>query len=347
MKILVAGGAGFIGSHVAKRLKAEGHYLVVADIQRNIYIPEDQICDEFHLHDLRSLENCLKSCEGCEWVFNLAADMGGMGFIQSNNASILYNNVMISFNMAEAARRQGVKRFFYTSSACVYPEHKQLDPENPGLREEDAWPAHPQDAYGLEKLVTEELCLHYGKEYDMEFRITRFHNIYGPNGTWRGGREKSPAAFCRKALVSETDLEMWGDGEQTRSFCFIDDAVEGVLRLMRSDYIKPLNIGSDEMISMNDMAKICLGYAGKPDLPVRHIPGPEGVRGRNSNNDRIKEVLGWTPEITVREGLRRTIDWIRGEIEKEKTAGTETDYSKSTIVAPRKPTDEFAVVKSD
>jgi len=341
MRILVAGGAGFIGSHLARRLKKEGHEVVIADIQKNIYFPTEEICHEYLNLDLRELNNCLQATKNCEWVFNLAADMGGMGFIQSNHGVILYNNTMISFNMMEAARRNGVKRFFYSSSACIYPENKQVDPQNPGLKEDDAWPAQPQDAYGLEKLVSEELVLHYEKDFGIEVRVGRFHNIYGPQGTWKGGREKAPAAFLRKALVSTTDFEVWGDGHQTRSFCYVDDCVEGVLRLMRSTYNKPINIGSEEMISMNDMAKAALRAAGK-DLPLRHIPGPEGVRGRNSNNDRIREVLGWCPQIALEEGLKRTVVWIREQIEAEKAAGVDiSQYSSSKVVALRAPTDEF------
>jgi GDP-D-mannose 3',5'-epimerase len=208
------------------------------------------------------------------------------------------------------------------------------------LKEVDAWPAQPQDAYGLEKLVTEELAMHYQKDFGIEVRIARFHNIYGPQGTWKGGREKAPAAFCRKALVSETEFEMWGNGLQTRSFCYIDDCVEGILRIMRSDYSKPLNLGSDEMVSMNEMAKLALGFAGK-DIPVKHIPGPEGVRGRNSDNTLIQEVLGWAPSISLATGLKRTCDWIKTQIEVERSSGKVIDYSHSTVVAPRNPTDEF------
>jgi len=340
MKVCVTGAGGVIGSHVAKRLKEEGHYVVAADWTDNLYFQHEQFCDEFLLVDLRQYENCLKATNGCEWVFNFAADMGGMGFIQSNHSVILYNNTLISFQMLEASRINGVKRFFYSSSACIYPENKQLESDNPGLKEADAWPAQPQDAYGLEKLVTEELCMHYQKDFRIEVRITRFHNIYGPQGTWKGGREKAPAAFCRKALTSETEFEMWGDGLQTRSFCFIDDCVEGVLRLMRSDYSKPLNIGSDEMVSMNEMAKLALGFCGKGHLPIKHIPGPEGVRGRNSNNDLIRQVLGWAPSISLAEGLRRTSEWIRAQIEKDKAAGVDPKtYSQSHVVQCRAPTD--------
>jgi len=339
MRVCVAGGAGFIGSHTAKRLKSEGHYVVVADWRRNLYFDEKEFCDEFHLVDLRELENCLKVTKDCDMVLNYAADMGGMGFIQSNHSVILYNNTMISFHMLEASRRNNVKKFFYASSACVYAEDKQLDTENPGLKESDAWPASPQDAYGLEKLVTEELCMHYAKEFPIQVRVARFHNIYGPHGTWKGGREKAPAAFCRKAIVSEQEFEMWGDGKQTRSFCFIDDCVEGVLRLMNSDFAKPINLGSEEMVSMNEMAEIVLGFANKK-IPLKHIPGPEGVRGRNSNNDLIRQVLGWAPSISLREGLQKTFTWINQQIENERQQGISNDYSTSKVVAARKPDDD-------
>jgi len=341
MRICVGGAGGFIGSHVAKRLKEEGHFVIAADILDNPYFKHEQFCNEFHQVDLRERENCLKVTKGCDWVFNFAADMGGMGFIQSNHSVILFNNTMISFNMLESSRINNVKRFFYASSACIYPEHKQLDVDNPGLRESDAWPALPQDAYGLEKLVTEELCMHYQKDFGIQVRITRFHNIYGPQGTWKGGREKSPAAFCRKALTCTSEFEMWGDGKQTRSFCFIDDCVEGVLRLMRSDYSKPLNIGSDEMVSMNEMAHLALSFAGKENVAIKHIPGPEGVRGRNSNNDLIKEVLGWAPGIKLAEGLKRTGVWITQQIEADKQKGIDpSTYAVSHVVSCRSPTDK-------
>jgi GDP-D-mannose 3',5'-epimerase len=265
-------------------------------------------------------------------VYSLAADMGGMGFIQSNHSVLFYNNTMISFNMVEAARACGVTRFFYSSSACIYPEHIQEDPENPGLRESDAWPAKPQDAYGLEKLVTEELAMHYGKDFGMEVRIARFHNIYGTHGTWKGGREKAPAALSRKVCVSD-EIELWGDGLQTRSFCYIDDCVEGILRIMFSDYKLPLNLGSDEIISMKDMVYLCADIAGKKDkVTIRLKEGPVGVRGRNSENSLIKKVLGWAPCISLRDGVTKTLNYIRDEIEKEKTAGVDVSvYGSSTI----------------
>jgi len=344
-RILVTGGGGFIGSHVAKRLKDEGHWIRIADWKLNEFFEEKDFCDQFLKVDLRDMEACLKSCEGVEWVFCFAADMGGMGFIQSNHSTILYNNTMISFNMVEAARRCGVKRFFYSSSACIYPEHKQLDTENPGLKEADAWPAAPQDAYGLEKIATEELCKYYQKDFGIEFRIGRFHNIYGPQGTWKGGREKAPAAFCRKArcATSASGLEMWGDGMQTRSFCYIDDCVEGVLRLFRSDVREPLNIGSDEMVSMIDMGNMALTLAKKKDtVKIKHIPGPEGVRGRNSDNTLIKEKLGWAPGICLQEGLARTFKWIDTQVSAEEASGVDVTASYASSKVDQNTTPEDA-----
>lgn len=337
-RVLVTGGGGFIGSHLARRLKKEGHYVRIADWKRDHYFEEKEICDEFLDLDLRDLANCMKASEGVEWVFDLAADMGGMGFIQSNHSVILYNNTMISFNLVEAARRCGVKRFFYSSSACIYPEHKQLDTDNPGLKEDDAWPANPQDAYGLEKLVAEELCKHYMKDFQIEFRVARFHNIYGPHGTWKGGREKAPAAFCRKAITSQNEFEMWGDGKQTRSFCYIDDCVEGILRLFHSDVREPLNIGSEEMVDMNTMASLALKFAGK-SIPIKHIPGPEGVRGRNSDNTKIRKVLGWAPSISLEDGLHRTFKWIQARVDEDKASGLDVSNLSSSIVVHANMTD--------
>ena len=243
----------------------------------------------------------------------------------------MYNNTMISYNMIEAARQNKVKRMFYASSACCYPEGKQVEVDCVALKEADAWPAQPQDAYGLEKLATEELAMHYGKDFGIAMRIGRYHNIYGPQGTWKGGREKAPAAFCRKAICSDNEFEMWGDGEQTRSFCFVDDCVEGTLRIMRSDYDKPLNLGSDEKVTMNQMAEMIFKIGNKT-LPIKHIPGPEGVRGRNSDNTLIKEVLGWAPSITLFDGLTRTHKWISDQVEKDKVAAVDVaQYSQSKV----------------
>jgi len=341
LKICVTGAGGFIASHLARRLKAEGHWVRAVDWKENEYMKPEEFCDEFMNLDLRYADACEKAVAGCEWCFNLAADMGGMGFIQSNHSRILYNSTMISFNVAEAARKAGVKRFWYASSACIYPEYKQLD-ENldgaSGLKEDDAWPAQPQDAYGLEKLMTEELLMHYDADFGMECRLGRFHNIYGPSGTWKGGREKAPAAFCRKAITSTKEFEMWGNGLQTRSFCYIDDCVEGIIRLMVSDYKKPLNIGSDEMVSMNQMAEMALEFKGG-SLPIKHIPGPEGVRGRNSDNTLIKQVLGWAPTTSLKEGLKYTFDWINTQVEEYKAAGNSLDSLTQSKVVTQAMTD--------
>jgi len=331
-KVCIGGGAGFIGSHIAKRLKENGYIVTVVDWKRNEFMKEDEFCNEFILGDLRKLEVASKSCEGCSQVYNLAADMGGMGFIVSNESVLSFNNTAISMNMLEAARRNNVKEFFYASSACVYNEAKQEDPANPGLVETDAWPARPQDMYGLEKLYSEEMALAYGRDFDMNIRLARFHNIYGPRGTWKGGREKAPAAFCRKALTATTHFEMWGDGKQTRSFTFIDDCVEGVLRLMFSDCDVPINLGSTEMVDMIEFANIALSFEDKK-LPIKHIEGPMGVRGRNSNNILITEKLGWAPSIKIADGLRKTYMWIKSEIESEAKEGKDVaDYGTSEIV---------------
>lgn len=283
----------------------------------------EEFCNEFHQVDLRLLENCLKVTAGCQHVYNLAADMGGMGFIVSNQSVLLYNNTMISFNMLEAARQNGALRYFYSSTACVYNEALQMDPENPGLREDMAWPARPQDTYGLEKLYAEEMAIAYAKDFPIKTRIARYHNVYGPRGTWKGGREKVPAAFCRKAAASTTEFEVWGDGLQTRSFMFIDDCVEGSIRIMLSDCAEPLNLGTDEMVDMNEFARLAMGFAGK-DLPIKHIPGPQGVRGRNSDNTMIKQRLGWAPSISIRDGLRVTFDWIKVQVENDIAQGIST-----------------------
>eukprot|EP00210_Caulerpa_lentillifera_P006757 g6457.t1 len=349
LRICVTGAGGFIASHLGKRLKSEGHYIIGCDWKRNEHFKEDEFCHEFHLVDLRVFDNCKKVCSGCDHVFNLAADMGGMGFIQSNNSLIFYNNTMISFNMLEAARQCGVKRFFYASSACAYPEFKQRETEveGGGLKESYMWPAQPQDAYGLEKLASEELCVHYNKDFNIECRIARFHNIYGPFGTWKGGREKAPAAFCRKVLTSTTEIEMWGDGKQTRSFTFIDDCVEGIIRITKSDFREGLNLGSTEMVSMNEMMELVMSFEDKK-LPIKHIPGPEGVRGRNSENSLILEKLGWEPTVTLKDGLHRTYNWIKQQIEIEKEKkGDISGLAKSMVVKTSTPMELGSLRASD
>lgn len=330
--VCVAGAGGFIGGHLARRLVTEGKYVVAVDWKEQEFFEGEKFCDEFKLLDLRTLANCVDATKGCDEVYNLAADMGGMGFIQSNESVLFYNNTMISFNMMEAARRNGAKSYFYSSSACVYNEDLQDQTDDVSLKETMAWPAKPQDNYGLEKLVSEELCMSYGKDFDMKVRIARFHNIYGENGTWKGGREKVPAAFSRKALTSFENFEVWGDGKATRSFLHVDDCVEGILRLMDSNYQQPINLGSDRMISMNEFAELAMSIVGNT-LPIKHISGPQGVRGRNSDNTLIKKVLGWEPQISLEDGMKRTIDWIDGQIKQEIKNGQDKDqYISSEIV---------------
>ena len=314
-KVLVTGAGGFIGHHLVSYLKAKGYWVRGIDSKMPEYAPSD--ADEFELLDLRRWDNCLQATRGVDEVYALAADMGGMGFISQYHAQILHNNILINTHTLDAARTNGAKRYFYTSSACVYPEYKQMDANVIPLKEEDAYPAQPQDAYGWEKLLTERLCEHYREEYGLETRIARFHNIFGPLGTWDGGREKAPAAMCRKVAVAKLtgnyEIEIWGDGEQTRSFCYIDDCLEGIYRLMRSDYAEPLNLGQDRMVTINQLAELIANIAGIAII-IKHVPGPQGVRGRNSDNDRLRQVLDWEPHISLEEGLSRTYTWIETQV---------------------------------
>jgi nucleoside-diphosphate-sugar epimerase len=287
------------------------------DIKAPEYMSESEIADDFQILDMRRWENCLKATAGIDEVYALAADMGGMGFISANHAQILHNNSLINIHTLDAARENGVKRYLYTSSACIYPEFKQLDANVTPLKESDAYPALPQDAYGWEKLITERLCTHYREDYGMETRIVRFHNIFGPNGTWDGGREKAPAALCRKIAAAKLNgqpaIDIWGDGEQTRSFCYIDDCVQGIYKLMRSDFHEPLNLGQDRMVTINELADI-IGEAASYPVEKNHVPGPQGVRGRNSDNTLLREVLGWEPQISLEEGLAITYRWIEAQV---------------------------------
>lgn len=320
-KVLVTGAGGFIGHHLVNYLKERGYWVRGVDIKTPEFAPTQ--ADEFELLDLRRWDNCLQAMRGgITEVYALAADMGGMGYISSNHAQILYNNALINLHTMEAARVNGVQRYLYTSSACIYPEYLQTEAAVTPLKEEDAFPAQPQDAYGWEKLLTEQLAKYYGEDHAMETRIVRFHNIFGELGTWDGGREKAPAAMCRKVayakLTGDPTVEIWGDGEQTRSFCYIDDCVEGIHRLMRSDYKQPLNLGQDRMVTINQLVDIVAEAAGT-EVEKKHIDGPQGVRGRNSDNTRLREVLGWEPQISLEEGLRRTYEWIEAEV-REKLA---------------------------
>ncbi len=336
-KILVTGAGGFIGHHLVKRLKNEGFWVRGVDIKEPEFEPTS--ADDFRLLDLRRWENCLEATADMDEVYALAADMGGMGFISANHALILHNNSLINIHTLDAARENGVKRYLYTSSACIYPEHLQTEAEVTPLKESDAYPAAPQDAYGWEKLITERLCLHYREDYGMETRIVRFHNIYGPLGTWDGGREKAPAAMCRKvAEVGSGDtIDVWGDGEQTRSFCFIDDCVQGILRIMRSDCPEPLNLGSDEMVSINELVSIVADIAGK-DIRINHIDGPMGVRGRNSDNDLCRQTLGWEPPTSLKEGLAPTYRWIEQQVKnrkaRESSSASTFGGTEAAAVAP-------------
>lgn len=315
IKALVTGAGGFIGNHLVACLKTQGYWVRGVDTKLPEYGASE--ADDFELLDLRGWDNCLRATRDVEEVYALAADMGGMGFITTHHAEILYNNALINFHTLEAARLNGVRRYLYSSSACIYPDYLQESADVKPLKEEDAYPAQPQDAYGWEKLITERLCQHYQADYGMETRIVRFHNIFGPLGTWQGGREKAPAAMCRKVamakLAGDTEIEIWGDGEQTRSFCYVDDCVEGIYRLMRSDYREPLNLGQDRLLSINELADIIADIAGVR-ITKRHIAGPQGVRGRNSDNTRLRDVLGWEPQVPLEEGLSRTYKWIEGEV---------------------------------
>jgi GDP-D-mannose 3',5'-epimerase len=284
------------------------------DRKRPEYTPVDAA--EFQIRDLRRWDECLQATIGVDHVYALAADMGGMGFISSNHATILRNNALINLHTIEAARLNGATRYFLSSSACIYPDYLQGDEDVTPLKEEDAYPADPQDAYGWEKLVGERLCGYYADEFGMVTRVARFHNIYGPYGTYDGGREKAPAAMCRKVALAQPgdEVEIWGDGGQTRSFCYIDDCVEGIYRLMWSDYREPLNIGTSELVTVNELAEAIIEVSGKPDLSLRHVRGPQGVRGRNSDNTRIRRVLGWEPRVALREGLDETYRWIHKQV---------------------------------
>ncbi len=313
-RILVTGAGGFIGHHLVTRLKGLGHWVRGVDIKRPEFTVPD--ADEFELLDLRRWENCLRATRDIDAVYALAADMGGMGYLSSNHARVLRNNALINLHTLDAARTNGVRRYLFSSSACVYPESLQTRTDVAPLKEADAYPAAPQDAYGWEKLITERALGYFAADFGIETRIVRFHNIYGPLGTFDGGREKAPAALCRKVAMARDggSIEIWGDGLQTRSFCYIDDCIEGLHRVMESDHPDPLNLGSDEMTTINGLARIIIDISGKSDVTIEHVEGPQGVRGRNSDNTLLREVLGWEPPTRLEDGLVSTYRWIESMV---------------------------------
>jgi len=317
-KVLVTGAGGFIGHHLTKYLVDRGYWVRGVDIKEPEY--ESSAAHEFELLDLRRFDNALIAARGVDHVYALAADMGGIGFIEQNKGVIMRNNTLINLHTLEAARVHNVGRLLYTSSACIYPGYLQKDENVTPLKESDAYPADAEDGYGWEKLYTERMCRHYTEDFGIDTRVVRFHNIFGPLGTYEGGRENSPAAMCRKiALVRDGGtVEVWGDGHQTRSYCYIDDCVEGIFRLMQSDHRDPINLGQDRMISINELVDIVANIAGKQVNRVHNLNAPQGVRGRNSDNTLLRETLGWEPAISLETGLARTYEWIEGQL---RTAG--------------------------
>jgi nucleoside-diphosphate-sugar epimerase len=319
---VVCGGGGFIGSHLVKKLKLEGFWVRAVDIKFPEY--DETAADDFIEGDLRDINVCNRVFDqNFDEVYQLAADMGGAGFVFTgeNDAEIMHNSATINLNVLEVCRKRNIKRIFYSSSACMYPEHNQMDPDNPICSEDSAYPANPDSEYGWEKLFSERLFLAYGRNHGMTIRVGRYHNIFGTHGTWEGGREKAPAALCRKVCLAkmndENEIEMWGDGDQTRSFLYVDECVEGTIRLMRGDWTGPVNIGSEEMVSINELAEIIMKISGNSDLGINHISGPLGVRGRNSDNRLIQEKLGWAPSEPLAKGLKITYEWIQDQASKK------------------------------
>ena len=311
---VVAGAGGFIGHHMTRFLKSQGYWVRAVDVKEPEYEPT--AADEFLRLDLRDYESCLRATEGVAEVYQLAADMGGIGYITAFHASVARNNSLINAHMLEASYRQGAARFFFSSSACIYPMYRQLTPDVAGLKEEDAYPAEPEEGYGWEKLYAEKLCQYYDEEELIPTRVARFHNIYGPLGTYDGGREKAPAAICRKVALADNGdvIRVWGDGRQTRSFTYVDDCVEGIYRIMHSDHAAPFNLGSTELVTIDELVDKVADVAGKTIRKEHDTSKPQGVRGRNSDNTKLQAVLGWEPRTSLLEGLSRTYQWINSQV---------------------------------
>jgi len=329
--VLVTGGCGFIGSHLARYLYLQGDFVRVVDTKFDDYIQE-KYCNEKLKMDLRVWENCFAATKGIDKVYNLAANMGGIGFITEVGAEVMHDNILINTQMLEAARQNKVKRYLFSSSACVYPTYRQTDPNVKGLKEEDAYPADPDNFYGWEKLFTEKMCEAYQRDHGMDIRMVRYHNVYGPEGTYKGGREKSPAALCRK--VAEVDnpgtITIWGDGKQTRSYCYIDDAVKGTVKLMESDYVKPVNIGSDRLVTIDELADIIIEISGKQITKKYDLTAPQGVRGRNADLTLVRNKISWEPKVSLEEGLEKTYKWIEKKINEDRKALTIKQQIKTT-----------------
>ena len=319
-RILVTGAGGFIGHHLVKYLVEKGYWVRGVDLKYPEYEPSP--AHEFEILDLRRFDNCLIATREIDEIYHLAADMGGIGYITANHAEIARNSSMINIHTLEAARLNGAKGLLFSSSACVYPQYLQESPDVANLKEEDAYPADPEEGYGTEKLFMEELCRYYQEDYGFKTRVVRFHNVYGSLGTYEGGKEKAPAAISRKVAVAldEDEIEVWGDGEQTRSFMHVDDCVEGIHRIMHSDYAHPLNLGTDELVTVNQLVDMVADIAGKSITKRHDLTKPQGVRGRNSDNTKLREVLGWEPRISLREGLTPTYRWIEAELGKARQA---------------------------
>lgn len=321
-KILITGGNGFIGSHLARYLLKRGHFVRIVDTASNEYMKEDY-CSEVLKLDLRKWNNCLAATKGMDKVYNLAANMGGIGFITEVGAEVMYDNTLINTHMLEACRRNKIKRYFFSSSACVYPTYRQKDSNVKGLKEEDAYPADPDNFYGWEKLLAEKMCEAYQRDYGLNIRMARYHNIYGPEGTYKGGREKSPAALCRKVVEASNpgEITIWGDGKQTRSYCYIDDCVQGTVALMQSECDEPINIGSERLVTIDELADMIIKFSGKSITKRYDLNAPQGVRGRNADISLAQRVLEWEPKVSLEEGLAKTYEWIEAQCASRSSSG--------------------------